>query len=493
MHLPLVLLAALPALTQPGSPDDLSFRAGRLDAWQGHGFQITTAFACGPSRCFGVTSADRDRQGGKALLYQTFVVPSGVAAVTFTAAAVRPAGCEPGPALDVILEAAEREYVPRRVRTADGLRPAPRLLPPENGRPHEYVWDVASHAGELVRIALIDDDDRPGCHVFCSGFQLIGADDYNGREFADDMRRLGREHGLPPMKRRDSEHFLTIGDVEDETLQSRLSDCETLYALFFGHFKAKGFRVRPPAGRMMVAAFDSQEGFEAYLGRRMPSAITGLYDRDSNRLVVYDYARNRAFLEAKARGEATARTYPPSVQRDLALGAFRRAIHEWRDDTDIGTAMHEAAHQLSFNGGLLERDGDVPAWLAEGLACYCESTANGGWQGVGRPNPMRTAALATQVRGNGPLLSLRDLVASDDWLRTSGVGLGYAQSWALFRLLMEERSGDLRRYLDVIRARRTPDRRLDDFVEAFGRFSKMDARYQAYVREIVATEAPRAK
>ncbi len=487
MHLPLILLAVA------APPADLSFHTGRLDAWQGHGFQITTAAACGPSRSFGVTSADRGRQGGKALLYQTFIVPAGVAAVRFTAAAVRPAGCETGPVLDVILEAGERNYLPKRVRTADGLQPAPRLLPPEKGRPREYVWDVASHAGELVRIALIDDDDRPGCHVFCSGFQLVAADEYNGRRFVADMRRLQREHGLPPMTRRESEHFIAIGDVEDEVLKSRLSDCETLYALFFDHFADKGFAVRPPAGRMMVAVFDSQEGFEAYLGRRMPTAITGLYDRESNRLVVYDYARNRAFLEAKARGEAQARKIPPSAEKDRIVGAFHRAANEWRDDADVGTVMHEAAHQLSFNGGLLERDGDVPAWLAEGLATYCESTANGGWQGVGRPNPMRVEALAAQVRGKGPLIPLKDLVASDDWLRTGGVGLGYAQSWALFRLLMEERPADLRKYLDVIRSRRTPDRRLDDFVEAFGSFSRMDARYQEYVRETVAAEAARRK
>ena len=62
MHLPLILLAVA------APPADLSFHTGRLDAWQGHGFQITTAAACGPSRSFGVTSADRGRQGGKALL-----------------------------------------------------------------------------------------------------------------------------------------------------------------------------------------------------------------------------------------------------------------------------------------------------------------------------------------------------------------------------------------------------------------------------------------
>ena len=306
-----------------------------------------------------------------------------------------------------------------------------------------------------------------------------------------------RKNRLPPMTRLDSDHFLAIGDADDEDIERRLYNCETIYALFFDHFRRKGFDVRPPAERMMLAVFDSQEGFEVYLGRGMSSAITGLYDRDGNRLVVYDYARNRAFREAKRRGDEIAHTIAAPPERRRFVGAFTRQAREFRDDANIGTVMHEVAHQLSFNGGMLDRDGDVPLWLAEGLACYCESTTNGAWQGVGEPNPMRVEALAAQVRGRGPLFALKDLIRSDDWLRggaTAGqAALGYAQSWALFRLLMEEKPEQLRRYLDLIRGRRTPDHRLDDFAEAFGSFSKMDARYQEYVREIVGREAPRKK
>jgi len=487
----------LPLLFAAVPPTDLAFHDARLGAWQGGGFYATTATGCGPSRSFGVCSGDAGQAGHKALLYQTFVVPPDVAVIRFTAAALRPQDCEPGPALDVVLEAAEREIIPKSVRTADGPREAQRLLPPDNGRPREYFWPVGSRAGQRVRIALIDDDDRPGCHIFCSGFQLIAADEYNGRVFADDMRRLERKNRLPPMTRLDSDHFLAIGDADDDDIEHRLYNCETIYAIFFDHFRRKGFDVRPPAERMMVAVFDSQEGFEAYLGRNMPSAITGLYDRDGNRLVVYDYARNRAFREAKKRGDEIAHSIAAPLERQRFVGAFGRQAREFRDDADIGTVMHEVAHQLSFNGGMLDREGDVPLWLAEGLACYCESTTNGAWQGVGEPNPMRVESLAAQVRNKGPLYALKDLVRGDDWLRggaTAGqAALGYAQSWALFRLLMEEKPERLRRYLDLIRGRRTPDHRLDDFAEAFGSFSKMDARYQEYVREIVGREAPRKK
>ena len=348
-----------------------------------------------------------------------------------------------------------------------------------------------------LRIVLIDDDDRPGCYIFCSGFQLITPDEINGHAFAEKMRRLEQTKHLPAMTRMDSEHFMAIGNADDDDIQHRLYNCETIYAIFFDHFRRRGFRLHPPAGRMMVAAFDSQEGFEAYLGRRMSTAITGLYDKESNRLAVYDYARNRAFQAAQNRGEAVAKKIRSPLDRQRFIGAFSRDAREYRDDANIGTVMHEVAHQLSFNSGMLDRQGDAPVWLAEGLACYCESTANSAWQGVGEPNPMRVAMLAVQVRNKGQLLPLKILIQSDDWLwhsPTAGQAvLGYAQSWALFRLLMEERPEQLRRYLDLIRTRRTPDGRLDDFVTAFGGFSKIDARYQEYILEIVEREAPKRK
>ena len=73
--LTLLIAAAVPT----AAAADLSFRTGRLDGWQGAGFCVTSATAVGPSRSFGVSSGDDGRAGHKALLYQTFVVPSDAA------------------------------------------------------------------------------------------------------------------------------------------------------------------------------------------------------------------------------------------------------------------------------------------------------------------------------------------------------------------------------------------------------------------------------
>jgi hypothetical protein len=488
--LPLALSLAAPAADPPAN---FAFETGLLTHWEGEGFYLTDAGGQGPSRAFAVCSADRGTVGRTALLHRTFTVPADAGLIRFTAAAVRPAGVKATGELDVILEAAGRDYLPRQVRTVEGWKPSPVLLPPgDGGRQREYQWDVSRYAGQRVRIAVVDRDGRADCFVLCGGFRFLPRDESAAKEFAAFMLKLTREHKLGPMERFDSLHFTAITNALDDYTEDRLNNCETIYSLFFEHFRGKGFNVREPSGKLMVAAFDSQEGFEAYLGTRMPAAITGIYHRGTNRLVVYDYATNRNLLAMKRAGQQEANKIAGGLVRQRVLGSINRQAREHRDDANVGTIMHEVAHQISFNCGLLDRDGDVACWLAEGLATYCESTANGAWQGIGEPNPQRVAGLAAAARGQAPFLPLKDLVGGDDWLRkatrTERVLQGYAQSWALFRLLMEERPKELRRYLEMISARRTPDHRLDDFAECFGDLTKLEARYQRYVRQLVGEQ-----
>jgi hypothetical protein len=487
--LPLILVIACPAapLTNFG------FESGRLTDWEGDGFYLAPAKEEGPNREFTVSSGDRDTPGRTALLHRTFTVPGDAGYIRFAAAAVRPADAEAGAELDILLEAPGRDYLPRQVRTATGWKSSPIILPPDaDGKPHEYRWDVSGYAGRRVRIAVIDRDTRPDCYVVCTGFKVVPREDDNAKEFAAGMLKLTREHNLGPMDRFDSKHFMAITNGTEDFARDRLTNCETIHALFFDHFSGKGFAVREPAGKMMVAILDTEEGFEACLGSRMPASITGIYHRGTNRLVVYDYASNRMSKAIKDAGEQEASKIVGGLTRQRVLGSINRQARERRDDANTGTIMHEVAHQLSFNCGLLNREGDVPYWLAEGLATYCESTIDGTWQGIGEPNPMRARGLTTIARGQAPFVPLPNLIAADTWVRqpvsTESILQGYAQSWSLFRLLMEERPQALRKYLAMIYQRRTPEHRLADFVECFGDMTKFEAHYLVYARQIVAEQ-----
>ncbi len=484
LALALLLCGSLPAATD--SVHNLDFSAGTLTGWEGEGFCITTATGRGPSLTFGVSSSDRDQKGRKALLHRSFVVPPGAGVLRFTAHAVRAKDSPADGSLDVILFAAGRRVIPKQVRRGNDWEPAPMLLPAEKGRPREYIWPISNYVGQTLRVALIDDDQQPGCHLFCSGFRITGHEEFENKEFGQFMVRLVNDHKLPPVARFDSKHFLALSNAEDSFTELRLNNCELIYDLFFDHFRRKGFRLREPTSKLMVAIFDSQAGFEAYLGQPMPAAVTGIYNKRTNRLLVYDYGQNRDFVAAQRQGEQDARRIGFDLDRRRVIETVNRRAREFRTEANIGTVMHEVAHQLSFNSAMLNRDGDVPLWLAEGLATYCEATKDTAWQGIGEPNPERMDGLA---HGQGKFIPLRELIEKDSWHDRANEGkilLGYAQSWALFRMLMEERPQQLRHYLAIIYERRTPDHRLADFVQAFGKdLPRLELRFGEYMKEVV--------
>ena len=118
----------------------------------------------------------------------------------------------------------------------------------------------------------------------------------------------------------------------------------------------------------------TQAGFEAYVGQRLDASVTGLYHTKTNRLIVYDYGQNRSFVDHKRMGREEARKIGSDMERRRYIDSVNRRASEVRKEANIGTVMHEVAHQLSFNCGLLNREGDVSFWLAEGLATYCEAS-----------------------------------------------------------------------------------------------------------------------
>jgi hypothetical protein len=474
---------------------NLDFAAGTLAGWenQGDAFYITTAGRRGPSLACGVCSSDRGKPGRTGLLSRAILLPAGASEIHFRAYAVRAgAGHDwPGDArLDVLLLAPGKRIIPKQVLTRQGWQPAPLLLPRRNGRPGEYRWDVTAHAGRPVQIVIGDQDGRPGSHVFCSGFQVVLRGDEEARSFAQFMVRLAAKHQLAPPTRYDSRHFTALSNADETFTRTRLHNCELIYSVFFDHFRRKGFQLQPPPAKLMVAIFDSQAGFDAYVGRNMGSVITGMYHPQTNRLVVYDYGSNEAFVAYKQRALDRSRTVPWQFDRKRYVETVDRQAREHRTGTNIGTTMHEVAHQLSFNTGLLNRKGDVAFWVAEGLACYCEPSDHGAWQGIGEPNPDRLNTLSQVLAGRGKLLALDELVISDRWRQAAtdsfSILAGYAQSWALFRMLMEDQPRAMQKYLTSIYQRRTPDHRLTDFRQAFGPdLSRLERRYRAYLKQIV--------
>jgi hypothetical protein len=235
----------------------------------------------------------------------------------------------------------------------------------------------------------------------------------------------------------------------------------------------------------MLAVFDSEDGFEAYLGKKMSSTVTGIYHPRTNRLVVYDLIRNDALMEQKEQALKRSSRIRSLTRRTIYVETVEREIRDRSFDVSMGTTMHEAAHQLSFNCGMLNRHGDIPIWLAEGLACYCESTSEGNWGGIGEPNTPRIADLKTALKKKQKLFSVSEMISGDDWRDSRNVLLGYAQCWALFHMLMHDEPQRVRQYIQLLGTRRTRDYRRLDFCQVFGAdLIAIERRHSNYIRNL---------
>src|SRR5262249_35292267 len=162
--------------------------------------------------------------GRTGMLHRTIVVPHNGGAIRFKASVHFGRDCPDTGRLDIVLLAAGRQPIIRKVRSETGWDPAPRLLASPDGRPHEYMWPVSNYDGQALRIALIDDDQRPGCHLSCSGFTILPADQVDSQEFGRFMVKLTKEHKLSPAARFDTKHFLAITNADDEFAVMRLNN-----------------------------------------------------------------------------------------------------------------------------------------------------------------------------------------------------------------------------------------------------------------------------
>jgi Protein of unknown function (DUF1570) len=305
-------------------------------------------------------------------------------------------------------------------------------------------------------------------------------------EFIATMQKLQKKYKMQPMARFDSKRFIAISNAPDDFTKDRLKLCETFHDAFLKHFEKAGFAVHPPTERMMIAVFATNENFDSYFGHDM-TGIAGVYHTPANRLVLYDFSENKNLRKQRDQAVGSGAALGNSMARAKFEQGVSRKFDDYSKDMNLSITMHECAHLVSFNCGLLARDRDVPAWLAEGMATYCEATDQGDWTRLGSSNPVRIRDLN---RANKAYISLADLVGDDRWVRSNRVLTGYGESWALFHMMMTERPKDLRRYIDLIHDRKVPESRIADFQEAFGDIRKVQARFNDYLRDKVAEATP---
>jgi hypothetical protein len=142
------------------------------------------------------------------------------------------------------------------------------------------------------------------------------------------------------------------------------------------------------------------------------------------------------------------------------------------------TLGHEATHQLTFNTGLLNRGGDVPRAVMEGLASYSETRGIHGRNAPGLVNGHLLDDLA-HIRRRLNWITATELLTDDSAAFGKTLDqtlLGYAQGWILVHHLMTSpsRLTQFQAYLKTILARTDKNHRFDDAEGHFGDLDRLD-------------------
>ncbi len=247
-----------------------------------------------------------------------------------------------------------------------------------------------------------------------------------------------------------SDEYQAIGDASESFMKIAVGDCKRIAEDYLAHYQTKGFPVKRPERRMTIVTFLDERPFLEFkrkFARNVPANAVGFYSRTENWLVLYD-------------------------NRNVPANALGGAL------TNARTLAHEATHQLTFNTGLLNPRGDVSVSIAEGLACYGETSRVRGRIEPGLLNFQHLDDLA-HVQRRAKWIDTADLFTND--AAAAGANpdqtlLAYAQSWLLIYYLMNspQRLPQLQAYFKTIFPRLDKKHRLDDAVKCFGDLDRLD-------------------
>lgn len=269
------------------------------------------------------------------------------------------------------------------------------------------------------------------------------------------IRSHAKGQGIDQVRVHRSESYIGLGNAPDDFLSKAVNLCEGLAKDYFRHFKFKGFSPTEPASKFFLVALADAAQFRQFIGFDPGPSVGGLFDLDSNHLVLFD---NRS-----------AKPSDPAALRANSVALF-----------------HEATHQLTFNTGLLDRGRDVPLVISEGLAMYGEVRRPDGKTTIGKVNVDRLGVIVNAQNDGLSWLSTTQLFDDDTFEDDSNVQMAYAQSWLLIHGLMARKKtlDRFKAYLEAIRTRENAKNRLDDARKHLGDLATLDRDLQSYAVEL---------
>lgn len=273
-----------------------------------------------------------------------------------------------------------------------------------------------------------------------------------------DLETRAKAAGIAPFGVSRTERFLGVGNASAGFREEALGVCEALGAVFVKHLKARGFRIDFPDRRMTVVVLRDSISYGALAGEAPGKGVGGHYDLDSDRLVVFDFRPD----------------HPPGA------GAER---------VNTFTLVHETAHLLSYDAGLLARDRDPGKCVAEGVATYFEAWRKSANAPVGRINRPRLEAIRAASRSGAEWIDLGRLLTEDALFDDPDTAqLAYGEAWLLaYHLLTASRSlwPNVVNWFDDMRTKARPGDRVATLERRLGPVGKLDETLRRLGRELV--------
>ena len=258
-----------------------------------------------------------------------------------------------------------------------------------------------------------------------------------------------------------TKHYCVCFDTSRAYAQWCAALFERLYDAFANFWKQAGLEMSPPPRPLLVVIFADRQRYEAFAARDLGAAadrVVGYYNLMTNRITTFDLTGSAGL--PRPAGQAAARAGLEILGSPEASGM-------------VATLVHEATHQMAFNGGLHQRLAPVPLWLSEGVATYFETpdlASDRGWKGIGNVNTSRLERFLASHRAG----TLEQIVLGDEPFRRPDEALdAYSKAWALTFFLMQTRKAAFIGYLRTISRKEpladdSPEERLRDFKTAFG-------------------------
>ncbi len=322
----------------------------------------------------------------------------------------------------------------------------------------------------------------------------------------EEARRLGRLG--PDFRIERTDHFSLAVQRDSRTASYRGKILEDLHAAFTLHATRLGFELTPGVRKHAMVFTPTRAQFLELVGADGASPGLGgaylhaprlacFYDtlgrqEDRTRMtrageIQGDLRRMRreiARLPADATVELRYRQAPTRrYARDEALARLDEALRRVRregvelvyrlGEDSLGIMLHEAAHQLTFEMGLVAAGRHTPLWLIEGLATLFEPIRHGFLLETNQPHWGRWANLEARRRAGDPI-DVPALIAKDDGFRgddPTKSARAYDDAWGLVHFLSTREPTGFTRYVKRVQSRREEPneaQRTADFEESFG-------------------------